>query len=58
MYYIKGGWMSESFSLMLHLQKNVPIHYPEHYLHKQKMLKIVILHNVLEMEQKWKPFRY
>ena len=49
---IKGGSMSKSFSLRLHLQKNVPIHYPEQYLPKQKMLKIVILHNVLEMETK------
>ena len=44
----------ERFSLWLHLQKNVPSHYPEHYPAKEKMLRIVIWS--IFLEPNWKPF--
>ena len=38
----KGSLISEIFSLWLKSSKNVPNHFPEHYPHKEKMLRVVI----------------
>ena len=41
--YFKGGLISDSFTLWLHLPKNVPNHYPEHLFFRWIVLNIVIL---------------
>ena len=52
----KGGLISESLSLWLHLPKNVPNHYFDLYSTLEKIIRIVSHFFLWKLESKWKNF--